>query len=434
MPREFLDLTPVDDAIEAFRRHFPPGAAASGAAESVALESCVGRVLAADVVAASDLPAWPKATVDGYAVQARSVRGAAGTRPAYLKVVGEVAMGRPPAGPVGPGEAVRIPTGGMLPEGADAVVMVEHTDMLDEATVEVVRAAAEGDGVNRAGEDFEAGQRLLAAGTRLAPQDVAVLAAAGVARPPCRRPLSVAILSTGDELVPADREPGRAQVRDINGPAVAALVAAAGHVAVPLGIVADERDALAAALERAVAAHDAVMISGGSSVGRADFTYDVIQALSPGAPGGRGGAFGAAPGEPGVFVHGVAIRPGKPTILARVRGGKPVFGLPGHPASSIVVFLAIVQPCLAHLAGEVVSRRPRTVPARMARPVRSAQGKDDYVKVRLVPDGASGFRAEPVFGQSGNVLPLSAADGLVRIPFSSEGVAEGDAVDVLVLP
>lgn len=410
MPREFLHLTPVDDALAAFRRHFPEPL---GPSESVPLEACLGRVLAEHVVAAEPLPAWPRATVDGYAVQAKSVRGAAGTRPTYLRLVGEVAMGQPAGRAVGAGECVRIATGGMLPDGADAVVMVEHTDVMGDGSIEVARAASEWEGVNRAGEDFRAGALLVPAGTRVRPQEVAVLAAAGVTRVACAPALRAGLISTGDELVPVARVPAPGQVRDVNSPALAAYLARAGLAPVTIGVVPDDRAALSAALDRAVAECNVVLISGGSSVGSADHTHELLDALGP----------------PGVFVHGLAIKPGKPTLLAKGRA-KPLFGLPGHPASSLVIFAAVVAPCLAHLAGERL--RPRTVPARMARPVRSGPGKDEYVKVRLVPAG-EGWRADPIFGQSGNVLALAQADGLVRIALDSEGLAEGDAVDVLLL-
>lgn len=409
MGREFLHLTPVDEALASFATHFPGPIAAR---EDVPLARALGRVLMADVVSAEDLPAWPRATVDGYAVQAKSVRGAAPTRPTYVKLVGEVAMGQAASVTVGAGECVRIATGGMLPAGADAVVMVEHTDLLDPGTVEIGRGASEWEGVNRAGEDFRRGQTLLAAGTRLRPQEIAVLAAAGVASVPCARRLTAGLISTGDELVPAHATPAPGQVRDVNTPALAACLERAGLEAVTIGLYPDDRAQLAAALERALV-HDVVLISGGSSVGAADHTFDLLSAL----------------GEPGVFVHGLAIKPGKPTLLAKARG-KAVFGLPGHPASSLVIFTAVVAPCLERLTG--LRARGRTAWARLTRPVRSGPGKDEYVKVRLVP-GAEGLDAEPIFGQSGNVLALAQADGLVRIPLASEGISEGELVEVLFI-
>jgi len=410
MGREFLHLTPVDEALALFRSHFPEPL---DTRVDVPLADALGLVLAADVHAAEDLPGWPRATVDGYAVQAKSVRGAAATRPTYLKLLGEVAMGHPAGLSVGPGECARIATGGMLPAGADAVVMVEHTDLLDPATVEVAHGPSEWEGVNRPGEDFRANALLVPAGTRLRPAEIAVLAAAGRTTLPCRHPLTAALISTGDELVPADRAPGPGQVRDVNTPALAAALRQAGLVPHVAGLFPDDPPLLAAALADAVAQHDVVLISGGSSVGRADHTYDLLHAL----------------GDPGVFVHGLAIRPGKPTLLAKAHG-KPLFGLPGHPASSLVIFAAVIAPCLAHLAGELP--RPRTVWARAGRPVRSGPGKDEYLKVRLVPDGLH-WRAEPLFGQSGNVLALAQADGLLRVPLESDGLAEGDPAEVLLL-
>src|SRR3954462_13757718 len=314
--KEFFAVRTVGEALAGFRP------ARRTAVETVDLGRAHGRVPAEPVHAPHDLPGFARSTVDGYAVRAADTYGASEGLPSYLDVTGAVAMGRSPQSAVAPGTAFAIPTGGVIPEGADAVVMVEHTQEAMAGTIEVVRPAAPGDGTVRADEDARAGAELVPAGRPLRAQDLGLLAAAGVTSVRVHARPRVAIVSTGDEVVPpatAALEVG--QVRDASAVALAALVRDAGGEPDPRGIVPDDRDALEAVLRAAVATCDVVVVSAGSSVGARDETAAV--------GGGRG--------KPGIWAHGLALRPGKPTLLADC-GGVPVIGLPGNPRSALVVF------------------------------------------------------------------------------------------------
>ncbi|MBL0715361.1 MAG: molybdopterin molybdotransferase MoeA [Desulfosarcina sp.] len=384
-----------------------------GAVERVALAAADERVLAENVQADLDIPGFSRSTMDGYAVRGASTFGASEANPAFLRVVGNVAMGAKPAVTVKAGEAVRIATGGMLPGGSDAVIMIEHTETIDAETIEVYKSAAPGQHVISRGEDVRNGDTVLHRGQPLRPQVVGLLAAVGKTHLDVFTRPRVGILSTGDEVVPVDTTPGPAQIRDINSVALAALITVAGGIPHPYGIVPDDKDALRATCHSALQANDMVLISGGSSVGTRDFTIDVLQALEASE----------------ILVHGVSIRPGKPTILAR-SGGKPVWGLPGHVTSAMVVFTVLVRPYLEHLGGlDPHYIRRLCVPARLTRNLPSVQGRIDYVRVRLV-QGTQGLDAEPVLGKSGLIRTMAAADGLLCIDENTEGLNGGTVVPV----
>ncbi len=371
------------------------------------------RVLAEDIGADLDIPGFSRATMDGYAVQGASTFGASEGNPAFLKVVGSVAMGAKPDVTVGPGEAVRIATGGMLPRGSDAVVMVEHTETLDAETIEAYKSAAPGQHVIARGEDMRAGERILHRGQPLRPQEIGLLAAVGRSQVNVYQRPRVGILSTGDEVVPVEALPTPGQIRDVNSAALNAFIRAAGGLPQTYGIVPDDYETLLETCRRALATNDMVLISGGSSVGTRDFTIDVLQALE----------------DAEILVHGVSIRPGKPTILARA-SGKPVWGLPGHVTSAMVVFAVLVRPFLEHLGGlDPRFRRRVHVPARLTRNLPSVQGRVDYVRVRLV-QAADGLEADPVLGKSGLIRTMAAADGLLCIEENAEGLDGGTVVPV----
>ncbi|MGA7579181.1 MAG: gephyrin-like molybdotransferase Glp [Desulfobaccales bacterium] len=388
-------------------------------AEEVGLDDALGRVLAEPVAAAEAAPHFQRATMDGYAVAARDTFGASVGAPQYLEIKGEVPMGAAPARPLLPGETLRVPTGAMLPEGADAVVMVEYTAEHPDQTLEVRRAVAPGENLLAPGEDVPAGKLLFDAGARLRPQDLGLLAALGITQLKAFRRPRVAILSSGDEIVPIDRQPGPGQVRDANAHLAAAQVREAGGLPLLLGIIPDDFGALRAALAAAVSRADLILISGGSSVGARDLTLAAIRDL----PASE------------VLVHGVAIRPGKPTILAAVGlgsggGVRPLLGLPGHPASAAVVMEVLGRPLLAHLSGlKPAPPWGRTVTAALSRNLAGASGREDYVRVRLRPEGET-LWAEPVLGPSGLISPLVNSDGLVMIPLGLEGLLKGEAVEV----
>ena len=398
--------------------------------ETVALDAALGRVLAEDVVARETLPSFARSTMDGYAVRAADTHGASEQSPAYLRVVDDVPTAVVPAVHVGVREAVRTHTGAMMPPGADAVVMVEDTNLhatggADRAEVEVLDAAAPGENVLTVGEDVRAGAVAIPAGRRLRAADLGGLAALGVTRVDVRAKPRIAMLSTGDEIVAAGAAPGPAQVRDVNGTTVAAVVTQAGGVAVPCGIVPDDAAALERALRAALDDADAVVLSAGSSVSVRDLTAQVVARL----------------GAPGVLVHGIAIKPGKPTVLA-ICDGTPVVGLPGNPASALVVAWRIVRPLVRLLGGEHVDDDgfgdPSTgsgqaeTSAVLDVPLPSRPGREDFAPCTLARDGDGTLHATPVFGASNLIFTLIRADALIAVPLDRSGLDAGETVRVVV--
>ncbi len=403
--REFFTTRTVAEALAGFHpaRRTP--------AEPVPLASALHRVPVMPVTAPHALPGFARSTVDGYAVRAADTYGVSEGLPGYLQVTGAVLMGASPGVSVGAGTAVSMPTGGVLPPGADAVVMVEYTQQVMPGTIEVVRPVAPGDGIVRADEDAAEGTELVPAGRPLRAQDLAMLAAAGVTTVPVHARPRVTVFSTGDEVVPpevATLRPG--QVRDASAVALAAMVAEAGGEPVPGGIVPDDAEALEAALRAALTASDLVVISAGSSVGARDETATVVRRLGP----------------PGIWCHGLAIRPGKPTLLAEC-AGVPVIGLPGNPRSALVVFRLLGVPLVRLVGGCTMPPPDPVVRARLARDLPSATGRLDVVQVRV-----TGGVATPVFGLSALLSVLTAADGYVIIPEEATGLDAGTDVDVTI--
>jgi molybdopterin molybdotransferase len=386
-------------------------------AESVELGQALGRVPAESVSAREPVPHFPRATMDGYAVAARDTFGASESLPAILEIGGEVRMGREFTGKALPGHAIAIPTGGMLPAGSDAVVMVEYSHTLDERTIEITKPVAPGDNVLGIGEDIKAGDELSPVGRRLRPQDIGAMAALGIAEVSVYRRPKVAILSTGDEIVPVETarlQPGK--VRDINIFTVAAQVMEAGGLVGLTQIIPDNMEDLVAACRGAFIDHDVVLLSGGSSVGARDFTVGIL------------GKFEDAE----LLVHGVAIRPGKPTILARI--GKKIFwGLPGQPVSAMMICRAFVQPSLALLQGVkqqgAIGAGGVAHSAILKRRLPSVHGRTDYVPLTLSIENGI-LSADPIFGKSAMISTISRSDGYVVIPEHDEGLERGTEVTV----
>ena len=408
--KDFFKVTPLDQVL-ALKNLF-----GVTSVEIVEIESCHGRVLATDVFADRDLPDFSRSTMDGFAVAASSTFGASASSPAFLQVKGAVAMGEHPMIRVGPGETVKISTGGMLPSGADSVVMVEFTDMVDDSSLEIYKSVAPGQNIIEKGEDFASGVLLLERGTILRPQDVGLLAAFGHSDVPVFRKPVVAIVSTGDEIVPVAQEPPPGHIRDMNTHTLRGLVMESGAVPLSFGIVGDDENALYAVCEKALAESDMVLISGGSSVGARDYTTSILSSFA----------------DSSILVHGIPISPGKPTILASV-GGKAVWGLPGHVVSAMVVYDRVVKPFVRTLSGARVDDDFIRIPAILSRNVASAQGREEYVRVRLTFDG-SDWTAVPVLGKSGAINTMVLADGLIRIPLNTEGLEKGSRVLVMVPP
>ncbi|MFH1985124.1 MAG: gephyrin-like molybdotransferase Glp [Pseudomonadota bacterium] len=405
--KSFFNVATISSVLALRERFDPVGT------ETLPLTEAVGRVLAETVAADRNLPGFNRATMDGYAVPAAATFGASEGSPAWLSVVGDIAMGQRPAFSLGAGQAARIATGGMLPPGADAVVMIEHTEAIGEDTVEIYKSVAPGQHMVMADEDFSGGQAVLFPGTLLRAQEIGLLAAFG--KDPVRvfRRPEVAIVSTGDEIIPIHQRPETGQIRDVNSYSLAAMVTAGGGTPIPMGITADQADGLIEKCRAAAELSDMVLISGGSSVGTRDYTIDALNALP----------------DNELLVHGIAISPGKPAILAR-SGKRPVWGLPGHVTSAMIVFEMVVTPFLDRLRGlDETHRRRRSVPARLSRNVASTQGRTDFVRVQL-SETDEGLLATPVLGKSGLLNTMVRADGLVTIAENTEGLDAGAPVSV----
>ena len=380
--------------------------------ETIATTEALGRVAAAEVTSPEDLPAFPRSAMDGYSVRAANTFGATEGQPAYLAVVGDVPMGRKPSVSLEPGEAARAYTGGMLAHGGDAVLMVEHAQVVDERTIEVLRPVAPGENVIQRGEDVRAGSCVLSAGHLIRPQDVGGLMALGVTAVEVTIRPMVSIVSTGDELVAPDQEPALGQVRDVNTYTVSGLVEDAGGVPVPIGLIADDYEAQRTAAREGLDRGHALVFSAGSSVSSRDMTAEVIAGL----------------GEPGVLVHGLAHKPGKPTIVALV-DGKPVFGLPGNPVSAMVVFDLLVRPTIHALSGLADPPQAGVVSARLTRDLPSQAGREDHVQVKLARRNGVLY-AEPSFGKSNLIYTMVRADGTVVVPLDRGGLYAGEDVEV----
>ena len=404
-------LHSVRQAQEILARHL---AGLTTDSETVPLLESLDRVLAQTLISPVDLPAEARSTMDGFAVRAADTFGASQSSPCYLTIIGEVRMGELPEVAITPGSCMKIPTGGLLPAGADGVVMLEDTVPVDASMVEIVKGTPVGGNVIARGEDIAAGALALATGTRLRPQDIGLLAGLGIAEVKVHRRVRVGILATGDEIVPFTSFPNPGQIRDINSQALAGQVQRADGLPRLYPIVADREEVFLPALRQAVAENDLVIFSGGSSVGVRDLGEQVIEALGP----------------PGVLVHGVTLKPGKP-ILIGMSATTPVFGLPGHPVSAMVCFDLFVAPAMAQLVGSTVPPPRPFVLATLRRNLNSAAGRRDIVRVRLEQEGEQ-WMAEPVLGKSGSISTLSRAHGYFEIEENCQGVTENSTVKVFV--
>lgn len=396
----FLDLVPVTEAVAVLRT-----IATALPDEKVLLPAALDRILAGPVSAREDIPGFSRSVVDGYAVYAADTTGAGEAIPAMLTLTGRISMGEGNIPPLNRGECMYVPTGGVLPRGADAVAMIEYSEEMG-SDVLVRRAVAQGENVTLSGDDFRAGAEVFQAGRRLSPRDLGVLGGLGCGTVNVVRRPKVGIISTGNELVPVDRVPGPGEIRDVNTYLCNGYVMERGGEPEIFGIVPDEREALEEAISRAVESCDIVLISGGSSKGERDMCAAIIEEM------GR------------VHIHGIALAPGKPTIIGTI-GTTPVIGLPGHPASSYVVLIALVDELIGAMTGSGVTRNVRK--ATLTTNIASARGREDYVRVRL-----SGDEATPLFGKSGLTNTLIYSTGLVRVPESREGLETGEEVEVIL--
>jgi molybdopterin molybdotransferase len=407
---EFLQLLPPYEALE----RLLTGLTLHVMMESQETASALGRVTAEEVVAPHPLPSFPRSTVDGYALRAQDTYGANEALPAYFNLVGEVPMGVAPLFELERGQCALIHTGGMLPEKADAVVMLELTQGVRQNEVEVLKAAAPGENVIKIGEDVAEGQVVIPAGRRLRPADIGGLMALGITSLQVARQPLVGILSSGDEVVPPTEQIRLGQVRDVNSYSLSALVREAGGKAKIYGILPDRADELLLSAQKALAECDLVAITAGSSASKRDLTAEVINHL----------------GAPGVLVHGVNVHPGKPTILG-VCDHKAVIGLPGNPVSALVIAGLFVTRVIEALCGLSQARIRAVVSARLTINLASQAGREDWIPVELKRT-PQGFDAEPIFGKSNLIFTLARADGLVRIPPDATGLGAGEMVEVVL--
>jgi len=383
--------------------------------EVINIKNALHRILSKEIVAPADLPGFNRSTMDGYAIRAEDSFGATDSLPSYLKIIGEIKMGDRPNFKINPGEAVKISTGGMLPEGANAVMMVEYTEQIDDTTIEARRSISPWENVVRENEDLKIGEIILRKGHRLHPQDIGVLAGIGKINIKIYKKPKIAIISTGNEIIPAEGKPRIGQIRDINSYTLGACIKEAGGIPVYRGIIKDEVILLEQEIKKTIKEDkvEAVIISGGSSVGVRDVTLEVLNRL----------------GKPGVLIHGVSVKPGKPTILA-IADNRPIFGLPGHPVSAMIIFDLFLRPLISWLqGGQYNYNSAKETEAELTCNMVSDSGREDYIRV-FVYEKDKKFYAEPILGKSGLISTMVRASGLIKIGLNIEGLEKGSKVMV----
>lgn len=380
--------------------------------EIIPIEEALDRICAADVLSPDNLPTHPRSTMDGFAVCSVDTFGASESMPCYLQIDGEVLMGEKPEGTVTRGNCFKIATGGLLPAGADGVVMFEHTVPVDDTMIEIVKGIGKGANVIQSGDDIARGIIAIPQGKRLQPQDLGLLAGLGITTVEVKRKIRFGILSTGDEIVPHDHQVPPGKIRNINSIAIGKQAEKSGARVTDYGIVQDNEESFFPALARAIQENDIIAFSGGSSVGTRDLGEKGIETL----------------GSPGVIVHGVALKPGKP-ILIGIHKHKPIFGLPGHPVSAMVCFDLFVAEAMNKLSGVIKNPFREYIEATLDRNLNSAPGRKDIIRVQLQKKENT-IIASPVLGKSGAISTLSRADGFIEIEEDLQGLAQNSAVKV----
>ena len=398
----------LEEALGKLKKHWRPRLKVI----DVPLDEAGGLALAEDVVSKLDVPPFDRASVDGYAVHASDTFGVGEDSPVRLECVGRLPAGAWLRVELRAGECLEIATGAPLPRGADAVVMVEHA-VVRKNIVKVYRAVAPGENVARRGSEVKRGATVLRAGQRLSSPSIGTLAAIGFKKVKVYKRPRVAVISSGAELRAPGSRLGRGQVYDVNGPAICRAAEECGGEAEYLGIARDRPSQIAGLVRKGLSGRDVVVISGGSSAGAGDIVPSVVDSL----------------GRPGVIVHGLALKPGKPTFIAVIRG-KPVFGLPGYPVSALIIFDQLVAPQLRRMAGLPQLER-KTVRAKLSMKILSARGRREFVPVELVR-GGEGLSARPILKGSGAITVLSEADGYIEVPLEEEIIGEGKIVEVVL--
>ena len=378
--------------------------------ELVSLGAAMGRVLAEDIAAGEYVPDFDRSTVDGYAVRAKDTFGCTDAIPAILPLQGEVLMGEGAEFALNPAECVAVPTGGAVPRGADSVVMIEYTEDYGDGTIGISKSVAPGQNMIFRGDDVFPGKVVLQKGRVLSSQDIGALAAIGRVRVPVAKKLKVGVISTGDELVPPEQAPGPGQVRDVNSPMLEAMLTAFGAEVINYGIVIDDEALLSDKVHAAVAECDAVLLSGGSSVGVKDAACRIIESMGT------------------LLLHGIAIKPGKPTILGKA-GSKPLVGLPGHPVAAYFITKIFILPLLCRLTGR--KQEHYTTTARVTESISANHGRAQVHCCRLERREGQ-LWATPIRGKSGLITTLAGADGYFVIDRDCEGLPKGAEIQVFV--
>lgn len=379
------------------------------------IKNALYRILSKEVIVPANLPGFNRSIMDGYAIKAEDSFGASDSLPSYLKMIGEIQMGCRPEFKIGLGETAKISTGGMLPEGANAVMMLEYTEQIDNTSIEVRKSVSPWENVVREDEDLKAGEIILKKGHKLRPQDIGALAGIGKANIEVYKKPKIAIISTGNEIIPIQSKPQIGQVRDINSYTLGTCVEEAQGIPIYKGIIGDENYLLERKIREAIDKDkvEVVIISGGSSIGSRDVTLDVLNKL----------------GKPGVLIHGVSVKPGKPTIVA-VTNNIPIFGLPGHPVSAMIILDLFIRPLINWLQGSDYDYdSKKKIEATLISNVASDPGREEYIRVFLFKKGGK-FYAEPILGKSGLISTMVRASGLIKIELNIEGLEKGSKVAV----
>ena len=406
MPELFTVVTP-QEALEKLKDNLTHRVAS----ETVKTNLAIGRVTAGPIYSSDNLPTFPRSTMDGYAVIASDTYGSTESIPTYINLIGEIPMGQPSDLILTRGNIAKVHTGSMLPEGSDAVVMVENTQIVDAQTIEIVRPVAPGENILQVGDDIAKGQIILPEGHLMRAQDIGGLMGLGITELNVYGRPKVVIISTGDELIPPNKDLTPGKIRDINTYSLAALTLQSGAIPLTTPIIGDSFEELLDTARKSILEADMLVISAGSSVSTRDLTSAVISNL----------------GDPGILVHGISIKPGKPSILASIEG-TPVVGLPGNPVSALVIFDIFCIPSIYMLSGCSTPPDKPNVDARITHNLASIPGREDYIPVKLRTEGEI-LLADPIFGESNLITTVMKADGLIKIPLDKSGIYQGEIVN-----
>lgn len=408
---DFLNLLPPQKALEKFLAAVSP----YKETELIATENALGRVTSETLYAEHSLPAFPRTTVDGYVVRSKDTHGSSASMPGYLELIGEILMGVDSNLEILDGQCALIHTGGMVPKGADAAIMLEETQIAKDGEIEILKSVAVGENVINQGEDIETGNEILAAGKIIRAAEIGALMAMGIKEVRVNAQLKIGIISSGDELIPPEQEISFGKIRDINSYTLSAQVSETGSIPIMYGIVPDDPKSLLESLERAISECQMVIVTAGSSASARDHTANAINKL----------------GSPGVIVHGINLRPGKPTILG-ICSGIPIMGLPGNPVSAFVVASIFLKPIIEKLLGIFEYSRKSSLIAKLSINLASQSGREDWVPVRLIEKGNE-ILAEPIFGKSNLIFTLVQANAMLRVEPEANGLAAGAEVQVFLL-